>query len=215
MKKIMFNDKYGLTQAVLNGRKSMTRRIEKPLDNAVEIYRDSYTDRPSFNILSQCYSERGGVVLVLQRNYYFVPTRYKVGEVVAVAQSYKDVADEDVRGHYLPRWSFIDDHCDEAGWDNKRCVKSDLMPHRIRIVDIKVERLQDISEEDAKKEGLEMVYYGNEEWYKICDTKDGIKAAPTAREAFSVLIDKTSGKGTWKRNPWVVVYGFELVNGDW
>ena len=27
MKKIMFNDKYGLTQAVLNGRKTQTRRI--------------------------------------------------------------------------------------------------------------------------------------------------------------------------------------------
>lgn len=27
MKKIMFNDKYGLTQAVLDGRKTMTRRI--------------------------------------------------------------------------------------------------------------------------------------------------------------------------------------------
>ena len=26
MKKIMFNDKYGLTQAVLEGRKTMTRR---------------------------------------------------------------------------------------------------------------------------------------------------------------------------------------------
>lgn len=30
MKKIMFNDKYGLTQAVLEGRKTQTRRMLNP-----------------------------------------------------------------------------------------------------------------------------------------------------------------------------------------
>lgn len=34
MKKIMFNDKYCLTQAVLAGQKTMTRRIEKPTEMA-------------------------------------------------------------------------------------------------------------------------------------------------------------------------------------
>ena len=31
-------------------------------------------------------------------------------------------------------------------------------------------------------------------------------------EAFAALIDKVSGKGTWKSNPWVFVYEFELMN---
>lgn len=33
----------------------------------------------------------------------------------------------------------------------------------------------------------------------------------TQREAFAILIDKVSGRGTWERNPWVVVCEFELV----
>ena len=33
----------------------------------------------------------------------------------------------------------------------------------------------------------------------------------TPREAFAMLIDKVSGRGTWGLNPWVVVYEFELV----
>ena len=33
-----------------------------------------------------------------------------------------------------------------------------------------------------------------------------------AREAFALLIDKVSGKGTWESNPWVVAYSFELVD---
>ena len=37
MKKIMFNDRYGLTQAVLDGRKTMTRRIIKPQPGHVAI----------------------------------------------------------------------------------------------------------------------------------------------------------------------------------
>lgn len=33
----------------------------------------------------------------------------------------------------------------------------------------------------------------------------------TPRDAFAMLIDKVSGRGTWASNPWVVVYEFELV----
>lgn len=35
------------------------------------------------------------------------------------------------------------------GWDNKMFVRAEHMPHRIRITDIRVERLQDISDEDC------------------------------------------------------------------
>lgn len=37
------------------------------------------------------------------------------------------------------------------------------------------------------------------------------KLFPTRRQAFASLIDRVSGKGTWERNPWVVVYEFDLV----
>ena len=30
-------------------------------------------------------------------------------------------------------------------------------------------------------------------------------------DAYEILIDKVSGKGTWERNPYVFVYDFELV----
>ena len=33
----------------------------------------------------------------------------------------------------------------------------------------------------------------------------------TPREAFASLIDKVSGRGTWKSNPWVFVYEFEPI----
>lgn len=89
------------------------------------------------------------------------------------------------------------------------------MPHHIEITDIKVERLQDISDEDCLREGImkgefmntwDTFYY--DEWG---DVPNHI-TFKTAREAFAALIDKVSGKGTWNSSPWVFVYEFKLIN---
>ena len=96
------------------------------------------------------------------------------------------------------------------------------MPYRIRITGIKCERLQDISDAECMKEGVVggiIGYYVPgikcKDWSKesYVDTEDGRtwKLFPTPREAFASLIDKVSGRGMWERNPWVVVYEFELV----
>ena len=144
MKKIMFNDKYCLTFAVLAGNKTMTRRVLKvpKTCNGKEVY--------SFNILTnnagtQCVDlvdENGGVLDSWKPHY-------EVGEVVAIAQSYKEVypnADFEMVG---------DDFMTEsAGWTNKMFVRAELMPHHIRITDVKVERLQELSDEDCIKEGV-------------------------------------------------------------
>ena len=181
MRKMMFNDQYGLTQAVLEGRKTMTRRIVQ--------------DR----LLKDCVVT--GEVLI--------KSHYKVGEVVAVAQSYHDSGFPSIEDNFVyHRW------CDEPGWTNKMFVKPRLMPHQIRITDIEVERLQDISDEDCLKEGIFEDYdeHGGMYTSPFYDYKgndgDGFY---TPREAFAVLIDKVSGKGNWVRNPWVFVYSFELI----
>ncbi len=144
MKKIMFSDAFCLTQAVLSGAKTMTRRVLKvpKTCNGKEVY--------SFNILTnslgtQCVDliDYGGNVLGSWKPHY------EVGEVVAIAQPYKDI---------YPNADFemIDDKfmTESAGWTNKMFVRADLLPHHIRITDVKVERLQDISDEDCIKEGV-------------------------------------------------------------
>ena len=94
-----------------------------------------------------------------------------------------------------------------AGWDNKMFVRADLMPHQIRITDVRVERLQDISDEDCIKEGVHeatRVF----PWYWI----DGFNVTfNESRAAFAHLINKVSGKDVWSQNPYVFVYDFELV----
>ena len=129
MKKIMFNDNYGLTQAVIDGRKSMTRRIIHLTDDDKK-YLDTAFD---WDIRERVIIDRYA--------------KYKVGEVVAVAQSYKSVFEESLN-YAIPRWHWLDDHIDDKGFDNKMFVKASEMPHQIQITGIKIERLQAISEED-------------------------------------------------------------------
>lgn len=210
MKKIMFNDRYGLTQAVIEGRKTMTRRLVPW--SLTEQWIEFVSDAPSV----------GGVyVHESEKDFYERETpRYKVGEIVAVAQNYFSTYDESKWGNGIWYNEFADgsDITNHAGWINKMFVKAEYMPHQIRITGIRCERLQDISDEDCMKEGvLEHPYRGymvDGIVYKNSKDKEyngSLQIFDTPREAFAVLIDKVSGRGTWKSNPWVVVYEFELV----
>lgn len=92
-------------------------------------------------------------------------------------------------------------------------VRADLMPHRIRITNVRVERLQDISDEDCLREGIEEHLKGVQYGFTSNIGYVGQYPFTTPREAFALLIDKISGKGTWESNPWVFVYEFKLI--DW
>ena len=184
MKKIMFNDRFCLTKAVLARTKTMTRRVLKegtPLGNWEETVKH-------------------------------LP--YKVGDIVAIAQSYKEVypnADFEMVGD-----GFM---TESAGWTNKMFVRADLMPHHIKITDVKVERLQDISDDEILREGIIkegyaggcMYFYNRTYIRKGCRYVEPIYNT-TPMRAFASLIYKVCGGETWESNPWVVAYSFELIN---
>lgn len=201
MQKIMFNDRYGLTQAVIEGRKTMTRRIE------LRGSEQNIVISGGFETTSRCLKVRQNGQLIMS-----VPFRYKLSEIVAVAQSYQAI-------DFDPHATFGDCFAigSLAGWKNKMFVRADLMPYQIRITGIRCERLQDISDEECLREGIIKVLdaFGNPSGYYTALEGTSIPTlrmyANTPRSAFASLIDRVSGKGTWERNPWVVVYEFDLV----
>lgn len=204
MKKIMFNDAYLLTQAVLNGAKTMTRRkLTLTLDKDVEgeLIR-VYPSNVYFDNGKWLFDFEGRTYLLPKENY----PRYKVGEVVAIAQRYKDLYSyDDAKVKYNPFFDMIE----SAGWNNKLFVESQYMKHHIRITDVKIERLQNIREVECLCEGIEKRQKG----YEIIYTLPNFHIEYyTPRQAFASLINKVSGNGTWESNPWVVVYTFELVD---
>ena len=141
--------------------------------------------------------------------------RYDVGEIVAVAQSYRRCGGLNEQG--VPRWEAINQAVGVtcAGWDNKMFVRADLMPHQIRITSVRIERLQDISDEDCLKEGIIKKWHAPacKNYYYVpgVEVKSVKDVHDTPQEAFAHLIDKVSKKDVWSENPYVFVYDFELV----
>ena len=193
MKKAYFNKKYGLRQAVVKRRKTKTRRIIKgDFENVT-----AYHANGDWHFIADT---KDGDSIELK-------PAFQIGEVVAVAQSYASAINP-------LDWASRLIYKDTPGWNNALYTCADLMPHRIRITDIRVERLQDISDEDCMKEGI----------FEDAEEDGGLYTTPfydfygnqengfyEPREAFAALIDKVSGKGTWQRNPWVWVYEFKLI----
>ncbi len=233
MKKIMFNDRYGLTQAVLDGKKTMTRRLM-----TMTLHRENGKDMDPVGPDDMFIASDGTAHFQIGGKDYIVPKKnqpaYRVGEEIAVAQSYEKIGLQFV---YPPdtEWGCTEQR---AGYRNKMFVRADLMPHRIRITNIKVERLQDISDEDCMKEGIVPITWRQwlkqdindlspqkyKDWdvwtlpkfidglsdpWKESDPDEYIAEKP--RAAFAVLISKLMGQKTWERNPWVFAYEFKLI----
>lgn len=225
MQKIMFNDRYGLTDAVIEGRKIMTRRLIDPmLKDCATVHKNcwgaDWSDEPMSLVVDRdtggIYCKYCGNGVRLHDGGYHYKTKYKVGEVVAVAQSYFATYDESKweNGIWYNEFADGSDITNHAGWINKMFVKAEYMPHQIRITGIHCERLQDISDDDCFREGISESWYESTDTttYGFADEKKGTAVEfDTPRQAFAALIDKVSGRGTWESNPWVVVYEFELV----
>ena len=205
MKKIMFNDKYGLTESVLNGTKTQTRRVVT----------EAYT---GFGLPTNIDVENMIHFEYQSKSAYAKPL-YIVDEVVAVAQRYTDfrMPNGDVTNdfyklcckHHMP----FECLSGEVGMTNKMFVKAELMPHHIRITNIRIERLQDISDEDCLAEGISRVDFAlNRGSYSFRFENEWYKQYHTPREAYATLIDKFSGKGAWDSNPYVFVYEFVKVD---
>lgn len=210
MKKIMFSDKYGLTQAVLEGKKKQTRRI---------VPKEFFTLQWDVMDDTLVVENEFGEFVDIRNTKYCM---FKVGEIVAVSQSYKDAGfrPDKILYRSIPK---IDGYKQEKtasqkGWSNKMFVAANLMLHQIRITDVRVERLQDISDECCLKEGVVKdtcrTYFNGYTVKFSLDQYNNILSSEwfrTPREAFAHLINKVSKKDVWEENPYVFVYDFELV----
>lgn len=181
MQKIAFNDMFGLTAAVLQGRKVQTRRVV-PMKVLGSVHNEPCIDE----LISK--------------------SRFKIGEEVAIAQSY-DVIRREIYGiesNVLKGISLF-----HEGWHNKLFVSADRMIHRIKIEGINVERLQDISDDDCLAEGIVEVINGvGNRAYGGCNGT----FYKSPKLAYAALIDAVCGRGTWIENPLVYVYKFSVIN---
>lgn len=150
----------------------------------------------------------------------FIKPRYNVGDILYLKEPYcigvngcdtlpsliyykyneKDMS-------FLTRTELIND----IKWKNKLFMPASDARHFIKITSVRAERLQDISNEDCIKEGIEEErnWSNGTEWFTYCN---GTHSFDTPRAAYKALINSIDGKDTWNNNPWVWVYDYELID---
>lgn len=96
-------------------------------------------------------------------------------------------------------------------WDRQKNKSARYMPRwasriTLEITNIRVERLQDISEDEAKKEGVEIGHLPPDEIYEY-----SVFGSMSYKQIFKLLWDKINGAESWKRNEFVWVIEFKKL----
>jgi hypothetical protein len=202
-----------MVRAILDGRKTQTRRVVRlpKWGTAIdEIGDDGYT--------MWCVARDSGCLSPALPQYLPTDTLW-VREAFALGHYYDDEGKPigDLRPFYaatmdVGRW--YDPDADQ--WrDRPRWRPSIHMPRwasriTLRVTGVRVERLHDISEEDAIAEGV-LVGQLPGCFHSGIGTLD-VEWRSTATHAFEHLWESINGPGTWDANPWVVAISFERLH---
>lgn len=184
---IIFNT--DMVRAILEGRKTQTRRMVKPQGAILtDDMARSFGVRPPLNQNSP----------VIQCPYGQPGDRLWVRETFAEA-----IGDYAYRADYSAE--ILSEKRNKGLW--KPSIHMPRWASRItlEIKNVNVERLHDISEDDAKKEGVEL--------YNNYDRTFGGHSAPTDyKTGFVRLWQSIYGLESWDSNPWVWAIKFERKN---
>lgn len=201
-----------MTKAVLTRRKTQTRRVI----TCPKTFKGQYV--AGFNVYKRVSDGFISEICMYDADERAfeggqIVSKYKLGEVIAVSQNMCDVyAEWDAKYLGKDTKALMEKFGGSPCFKNKMFVKASEMPHQIRITKVRIEHLQDISDNDCLAEGIE--FDGKAQSF-YCGMNISTNAKNwlgcTPREAYAALIDKINGKGTWESNPYVFVYEFELV----
>lgn len=210
MKKIMFDEHYGLQSAVIRGYKTMTRRIEKVPKEMMDYPNADYRVISTANKVVEIGRFYDGRLI---HKFHLYP-KYMVGSTVAIAQSYRELLEKECLSPKREELVCQEVMNGAMGVTNKMYVKSDLMPNRIKITGIKYEKLQAISDEDCMREGIIKREDVLDRQLNPCiryQYPNSPELFRTPQEAFAALIGKVCTNQTWEFNPWMTCYSFKLV----
>lgn len=220
-----------MVNALIAGTKTQTRRILKPqpetfsIDNAgtqCEVALEHMSNEPLPRV-------RLGRVITLQQVRCAIGDRLWVregGEILTAAVSYNPHTHQDVWSPVgwrhaadktivaLAEAGDIDSYIDDCSARKRPSIHMPRWASRLtlEVVDVKVERLHDISETDAKAEGIEVAEHDDDRWiYPIPGTEE---YAATARGAYQEVWEGINGRGSWEANPWICAITFRVIRAN-
>lgn len=194
LKPILFSTE--MVEAIINGRKTQTRRI-------CQHQYWSFSEREDFIV--------NGIHEKIDRN---VSSKYQIGDTLWIREIWANDTQNKGRYRYGQDWKGIGIH-----WKWKPSIHMPFDASRIflRVNNVRLEKLQDISDQDAIAEGIEplnmsraqLIEQGQK--YRSYVLKDKFQDGLPPFWSFNSLWCKINGGESWDANPWVFVYEFELL----
>lgn len=217
-----------MVQALLKGRKTMTRRKMKPqikdCNHGLFIEAD-WKDKPTLWSedalkVGRAYCSRCGNGTEYSNDFGGIKCPYgQPGDLLWVRETWApDLAGDDINS-YIEYIRYAADESrrpikwvkDYSSYKNRPGIHMNKEYSRIwlQVIDVRVERLQDISESDAKAEGIEKMDESPFP-YKLysCNTASCVDA----KTSFKFLWQDINGDDAWLNNPWVWVISFKVLS---
>ena len=197
-KPILFNT--DMVRAILDGRKTVTRRVVK-LPSYVQKQEDGL-----YTLFADgtCYEN-----LQMEEMEMYLPSPCRKGDILYVRETWGEWTGGYVYKAWnepFPQAGCYPDH--GTKWHPSIHMPKEAARIFLKVTDVRIERVQDITEEQAKKEGainnIGFIHSPDNEYTKI----------HTAKEDFQNIWDSTIKKAHftlygWNANPWVWVIEFE------
>ena len=221
IKPILFNTE--MVRAIMDGRKTCTRRMVKPQPDEKHTYQLGFvtdsTEKKEVGCFGFGINEYGGSI-------QYVKSQYQPGDILYVRETWERFecrnCEGDERGNCSkePKKSVLDKTCGcymyratdeisgDAKWHPSIHMPKEAARIWLKVTNVRVERLQDITEDGAKAEGAidnrGFIHSPENEYDRIY----------TAREHFIEIWDRTIKKSDleiygWDANPWDRVIEFE------
>ena len=203
-----------MVRALLAGSKTQTRRVCKPattLSAVVEVP-DPMERGQVYN--GSHFGDEDGAV-------QFACPYGGIGDRLWVRETFRGCRAYEVQGYPPKDWGnkpiwFEADGAppgDAKAWA-LRARPSIHMPRwasriTLEVTAVRVERLQDISEDDAIAEGCTLNHNGY--YWGGPHAVSGLKQLATAKGAYQDLWESINGPGSWDANPWVWVVEFRRL----
>lgn len=215
VKQILFNTE--MVRAILDGRKSCTRRIVKPQqlvgllpDKCKNGVPEEFLKEKKFMFKPYCNMTDSELIMTSYKK------PYQPGDILYVRETwFKGLKRYMYRADYSDTEKFYRDGKEiEMKWHPSIHMPKEAARIWLKVTDVRVERLQEITPKDAENEGVgnlfyEDIGYSEKNYGTEVDPEYGI-----AKEQFSWLWDSTIKKSVldrygWDANPWVWVIEFE------
>ena len=207
IKPILFNSE--MVRAILDGRKTCTRRVIKPQPDEKHTYPLGFvtdsTEKKEVGCFGFAANEYGGSI-----QYVKPPYRYAPGDILYVRETWKKAPN----GYYYYEDWQRNDIADITKWKPSIHMPKEATRIWLKVTDVRVERLHDITPKGAESEGVGNLFYddigyGEKNYGTEVDPEYGI-----TKEQFAWLWESTIKKSDldcygWDANPWVWVIEFE------